>query len=77
MIDGVPSQSQNLNPMDIESLQILKDASAASIYGSRAANGVIILQQKKEKLESLESTIVLIMDGKILKRTLRHLMLLD
>ena len=51
IIDGVPSTSQsNLNPSDIESLQILKDASAASIYGSRAANGVIIITTKKGKL---------------------------
>ncbi|PCJ98002.1 MAG: SusC/RagA family protein [Flavobacteriaceae bacterium] len=51
IIDGVPSQSQaNLNPGDIESLQVLKDASAASIYGSRAANGVIIITTKKGKL---------------------------
>ena len=51
IIDGVPSQQQsNLNPNDIESLQILKDASAASIYGSRAANGVIIITTKKGKL---------------------------
>lgn len=51
IIDGVPSRSQaNLNPGDIESLQVLKDASAASIYGSRAANGVIIITTKKGKL---------------------------
>jgi TonB-linked SusC/RagA family outer membrane protein len=51
IIDGVPSQSQsNINPNDIESLQVLKDASAASIYGSRAANGVIIITTKKGKL---------------------------
>ena len=51
IIDGVPTQAQaNLNPNDIESLQILKDASAASIYGSRAANGVIIITTKKGKL---------------------------
>jgi len=51
IIDGVPSQTQgNLNPQDIESLQILKDASAASIYGSRAANGVIIITTKKGKV---------------------------
>ncbi|MGB5273854.1 MAG: SusC/RagA family TonB-linked outer membrane protein, partial [Flavobacteriaceae bacterium] len=50
IIDGVPSQSQsNLNPNDIESLQVLKDASSASIYGSRAANGVIIITTKKGK----------------------------
>ena len=51
IIDGVPSTSQaNFNPNDIESLQVLKDASAASIYGSRAANGVIIITTKKGKL---------------------------
>lgn len=51
IIDGVQSRSQaNLNPGDIESLQVLKDASAASIYGSRAANGVIIITTKKGKL---------------------------
>ncbi len=51
VIDGVPSRSQaNLNPNDIESLQVLKDASAASIYGSRAANGVIIITTKKGKM---------------------------
>ena len=51
IIDGVPTTSQsNLNPNDIESLQILKDASAASIYGSRAGNGVIIITTKKGKL---------------------------
>lgn len=51
VIDGVPTQSQgNLNPNDIESIQILKDASAASIYGSRAANGVIIITTKRGKV---------------------------
>ena len=51
IIDGVPSQQQgNLNPGDIESLQILKDASAASIYGSRAGNGVVIITTKKGKV---------------------------
>lgn len=51
IIDGVPTtQPGNINPNDIESLQVLKDASAASIYGSRAANGVIILTTKQGKL---------------------------
>lgn len=51
VIDGVPTQNQgNLNPNDIESIQILKDASAASIYGSRAANGVIIVTTKRGKV---------------------------
>ena len=49
IIDGVPTQSSmhELNPNDIESIQVLKDAASASIYGSRAANGVIIITTKK------------------------------
>lgn len=49
IIDGVPTKSgmHELNPGDIESIQILKDAASASIYGSRAANGVIIITTKK------------------------------
>ncbi|MCH7398107.1 TonB-dependent receptor [Belliella sp. DSM 107340] len=51
VIDGVPTQNQgNLNPNDIESIQILKDASSASIYGSRAANGVVIITTKRGKV---------------------------
>ena len=51
IIDGVPSQAgmHELNSNDIESIQVLRDASAASIYGSRAANGVIIVTTKKGK----------------------------
>lgn len=37
----------NINPNDIESIQVLKDASSAAIYGSRAANGVVIITTKK------------------------------
>lgn len=51
IIDGVPTENQgNLNPNDIETIQILKDASAASIYGSRAANGVVIITTKRGKI---------------------------
>ncbi|MFT4061937.1 MAG: TonB-dependent receptor [Edaphocola sp.] len=51
VIDGVPTQGglYELNSNDIESMQVLKDASSASIYGSRAANGVIIITTKKGK----------------------------
>ena len=51
IIDGVPTKGgmHELNGNDIESIQILKDASSASIYGSRAANGVIIVTTKKGK----------------------------
>jgi len=56
IIDGVPTKSgmHELNSADIESMQVLKDASSASIYGSRAANGVIIITTKKGKGESLD-----------------------
>jgi len=49
VIDGVPTQGglNQINPANIENIQVLKDASAASIYGSRAANGVVIITTKK------------------------------
>src|SRR5688572_4791614 len=52
VIDGVPTKGNlnTLNQNDIESIQILKDASAASIYGSRAGNGVVIITTKKGKV---------------------------
>jgi TonB-linked SusC/RagA family outer membrane protein len=51
IIDGVPTKGgmHELNSNDIESMQVLKDASSASIYGSRAANGVIIITTKQGK----------------------------
>ncbi len=48
VVDGVPTTNiNNLNPDDVESMQVLKDASAASIYGARAANGVIIVTTRQ------------------------------
>lgn len=50
LIDGVPSSSiDNVNPADIENISVLKDASAASIYGSKAAAGVILVTTKQGK----------------------------
>ena len=50
IIDGVPTDNINcINPSDIESMQVLKDAASASIYGSRAANGVVIITTKQGK----------------------------
>lgn len=59
VIDGVPrfgtstsdgeTRLSDLNPDDIESISVLKDAAAAAVYGSRAANGVILVQTKKGK----------------------------
>ena len=50
IIDGIPASSRELaalNPNDIENMSVLKDAASASIYGSRAANGVIVVTTKK------------------------------
>lgn len=50
VIDGVVHDGpQNLNPNDIESINVLKDASATAIYGTRAANGVVVVTTKKDK----------------------------
>ena len=50
VIDGIPSEQADMiaiNPDDIQSVEILKDASAAAIYGSRAANGVVLITTKR------------------------------
>src|SRR6187551_2816450 len=70
VIDGIPmtSNSQSsttsqtnpltdINPTDIESIQILKDASASAIYGSRAANGVVIITTKRGKSGKTNFTV--------------------
>ena len=52
VVDGFPTDQRNaasINPLDIESVEILKDASATAIYGSRGANGVIIITTKSAK----------------------------
>lgn len=47
LIDGFPGSMNDINPLDIESVSVLKDASSASIYGNRAANGVILITTKR------------------------------
>lgn len=47
LIDGLPGNLNDVNPADIESVSVLKDASSAAIYGSRAANGVILVKTKE------------------------------
>lgn len=49
LIDGFPGNIYTLNPNDIESISVLKDAASASIYGSRAANGVLLVTTKTGK----------------------------
>ena len=54
VIDGFPGGDINaINPGDIESVEVLKDASATSIYGARASNGVILINTKKGKVGTL------------------------
>jgi TonB-linked SusC/RagA family outer membrane protein len=57
VVDGVPLDQRNaslnsINPADIESFTILKDASATAIYGNRASNGVVLITTKKAKMNS-------------------------
>lgn len=58
VIDGVPTYDFNgLNPNDIESLQVLKDAASAAIYGARASSGVIVVTTKKGKSRNTQVTV--------------------
>ncbi len=69
VIDGFPVEdpaiASTINPADIESMDILKDASATSIYGARGANGVVIITTKKGKIGKAQLTY----DGSV---TLHH-----
>ena len=61
ILDGAPITStlfNSLNPSDIENITVLKDAASTSIYGSRAANGVIVITSKKGKLNQ-KATVTL------------------
>lgn len=49
LVDGIESSMNNVNPLDIESVTVLKDAASAAIYGSKAANGVILITTKLGK----------------------------
>ena len=72
IIDGVPTKAgmHELNGNDIESIQVLKDAASASIYGSRAANGVIIITTKRGK----EGKVKINFDGSVAVQTYVHKM---
>ncbi|MEE9361496.1 MAG: TonB-dependent receptor [Cellulophaga sp.] len=47
LVDGIPRSINSLNPNDIESISVLKDAAASAIYGMRAANGVVLVTTKR------------------------------
>lgn len=53
LIDGIEGSMDLVNPQDIENISVLKDAASSSIYGSRAANGVILITTKKGKAGKL------------------------
>jgi TonB-linked SusC/RagA family outer membrane protein len=57
VIDGIPSEPSYLNPAEIESISVLKDASAATIYGARGSNGVILITTKRGKSGKPQITI--------------------
>ena len=56
LIDGVASSIDAIDPNDIESMSVLKDAASAAIYGSRAANGVILITTKRGKTDKVSVT---------------------
>ena len=57
LVDGVPMALERLNPNDIASVNVLKDASAAAVYGARAAFGVILVETKKGKTGKAKVTL--------------------
>jgi TonB-linked SusC/RagA family outer membrane protein len=60
VVDGIPLAGgyEDLNPNDVQSMEILKDATATAIYGARGANGVIIITTKRGALGGKKKTIV-------------------
>ena len=60
VVDGLPVEGSldDLNPYDVESVTVLKDASAAAIYGARASNGIIVVTTKKARVQGRVSVDV-------------------
>jgi TonB-linked SusC/RagA family outer membrane protein len=56
LVDGVPMELNRVNPNDIESISVLKDAAAAAVYGARAAFGVVLVTTKKGKGDKVNVT---------------------
>lgn len=56
LVDGVEQSMQNVNPADIASISVLKDASASAVYGARAAYGVVLVTTKSGKKEKTRVT---------------------
>ena len=58
LVNNVPMDINMIDPQDIESVSVLKDAASAAIYGSRAAHGVILVTTKRGKTGNRHSDIV-------------------
>ncbi|MCH5683450.1 TonB-dependent receptor plug domain-containing protein [Niabella sp. W65] len=73
LLDNVEIPSiQIVNPNDIATITILKDAAAASIYGAKASNGVVLITTKKvREVRNHRSAILIISPGKIYGKTSR------
>lgn len=63
IIDGIQGVMDAVNPDDVESISVLKDAASASIYGSRAANGVILITTKKGSKDKISINYTGILSG--------------
>lgn len=65
VVDGVPMDEDfdlsQINPHDIASIEVLKDASSSAIYGSRGANGVILISSKKGEPKTVKQIFVLVL----------------
>lgn len=53
LVDGIPGNMTDINPNDIESISVLKDAATSAIYGARAANGVVLITTKQGRSEKV------------------------
>jgi len=54
LIDGISGSMNDVNPMDVENISVLKDAAASAIYGNRAANGVILITTKRGQKDKMQ-----------------------
>jgi Ca-activated chloride channel family protein len=75
VVDGKPVDEyifQSINPKDIESMTVLKDASATSIYGSRGANGVVLISTDNQKIETKKAPLYIV-DGRPINFSNNHI----
>lgn len=69
VVDGVPMTTlSGINPSDIASIEVLKDAASAAIYGSRGSNGVVIVTTQKVKPVKQKSLLMPVLVSKLWKR---------